>query len=178
MPMGDIRAILRAADPLVAVGGRSLLTKILRGSRSQDVLSHGLDQNPSYGLYKELSEEQVLGRVDWMIANGYLRIVYDGRLPLLAYTSLGWEIECETYADEIIASFDALLESRQAPLDISYLRDRNRELVMLVLSKLRDCGNPKYLPILDAWEAIAYKKVKQEIRQLKAQLSQAVSGSS
>jgi hypothetical protein len=47
--MVDICAILRAADGLIGSGGRSLLTKILRGSRAKDVLSHDLDQNPAYG---------------------------------------------------------------------------------------------------------------------------------
>ena len=42
LPTADIHAILRAADPLIAVGGRSLLTKILKGSHSKDVLAHGL----------------------------------------------------------------------------------------------------------------------------------------
>lgn len=51
LPTADIHAILRAADALIDAGGRSLLTKILRGSRSKDVLTHGLDQNPAYGFY-------------------------------------------------------------------------------------------------------------------------------
>jgi hypothetical protein len=54
---------LRAADDLIGAGGRSLLTKILRGSRANDVLSRGLDQNPAYGIYQDLAEEEVLGRI-------------------------------------------------------------------------------------------------------------------
>jgi hypothetical protein len=47
LPIEDIRVILRGADPLIALGGRSLLTKILKGSRSKDVLGRELDNNPS-----------------------------------------------------------------------------------------------------------------------------------
>ena len=171
LPLADIRVILRAADPLVMTGGRSLLTKILRGSRAQDVLSHGLDQNPSYALYKQMSEEQVLGRIDWMIANGYLRVVYDGRLPLLAYTPTGWAIERETYADELIAGIDALLAGQQT-LDMEHLKDRHRDLIVLVLSKIAESGNRNYLPVLEAWERIAYKKTKKAIRVVKSVLSE------
>jgi predicted ArsR family transcriptional regulator len=34
----EIRAILRAADELIAAGGRSLLSKILKGSKDKKVL--------------------------------------------------------------------------------------------------------------------------------------------
>jgi hypothetical protein len=60
LPIEDIRVILRGADPLIALGGRSLLTKILRGSLSKDVLGRELDNNPAYGAYKDLTEEEVL----------------------------------------------------------------------------------------------------------------------
>jgi hypothetical protein len=44
LPDNEIRAILRATDPLVATGGRSMLTKILKGSKDKKVLEHGLDR--------------------------------------------------------------------------------------------------------------------------------------
>lgn len=161
--MGDVCAILRAADGLIGAGGRSLLTKILRGSRAQDVLSHGLDQNPAYGIYRDLGEEEVLGRIDWMILHGYLHIIYDGRLPVLVYTPAGWKIECETYANEIIQGFDTLLASSQRSYAMGFLKDRNRELIWHVLEQIQLSGDRKYLPVLEDWKRVDHKKVGQKI---------------
>jgi hypothetical protein len=47
--------ILRAADELIATGGRSMLAKILKGSQDKKVLEHELDQCPVYGYYRELT---------------------------------------------------------------------------------------------------------------------------
>jgi len=58
-------------------GGRSLLVKILKGSRSKDVLSQYLERSPVYGHFQHLTAEEVLARVDWVILNGYLTIEYD-----------------------------------------------------------------------------------------------------
>src|SRR5512137_2802993 len=86
LPGDELRAILRGADDLIMQGGRSLLVKVLKGSRAQEVLKLGLDQSPVYGYYRQLSPEEILARIDWVIEAGYLDIQYDGRLPLLAYT--------------------------------------------------------------------------------------------
>ena len=100
LPREDIEMILRAADDLIMKGGRNMLVKTLKGSREKKLLEHGMDQNPAYGFYKDLSMEAVGERVDWMILAGYLKIVYDYRLPLIVYTDRGWEIEKYTYARE------------------------------------------------------------------------------
>lgn len=171
LPTADIHAILRAADALIDAGGRSLLTKILRGSRSKDVLTHGLDQNPAYGFYQDMPEEDVLARIDWMILHDYLRIVYNGRLPFLAFTTRGWEIERENYADEIVRGFDHMLASSPGPYEMVYLKDRNRGMIMLVLDKVQASGDPKYLPLLNDWEGVDYQKIQQRIRQVKSHLA-------
>jgi len=78
----EIKAILRAADELIAQGGRSLLTKVLKGSKDKKVLAHGLDRNPSYGFYSYLSLPEIANQVDWTIMHDFLRIEYSDRLPL------------------------------------------------------------------------------------------------
>src|SRR4051794_8276448 len=89
----EIRAILRGADDLIMRGGRSLLVKVLKGSRSKDVLGPSLDRSPVYGCFRHLTPEEVFARIDWMILHGYLTLEYDRRLPLLVYTPKGWAIE-------------------------------------------------------------------------------------
>jgi predicted ArsR family transcriptional regulator len=60
----EIKAILRAADEIIATGGRSMLAKILKGSKDKKVLEHGLDQCPVYGYYKELTLLEITNRID------------------------------------------------------------------------------------------------------------------
>jgi hypothetical protein len=49
LPYEEIVAILRGADDLIMSGGRSLLAKVLKGSRAKKVLGLGLDASPVYG---------------------------------------------------------------------------------------------------------------------------------
>lgn len=44
----EIDAILRAADDIIACGGRTLLAKILKGSKDKKLLQLKFDQNPGY----------------------------------------------------------------------------------------------------------------------------------
>jgi hypothetical protein len=166
LPDMDIRAILRGADEIIDKGGRSLLAKILKGSRAQEISKFNLDQCPVYGHYRQLSLADVLARVDWTIMNGYLKVIYEGRLPVLIFTEMGWEIEKETFVNELLDGFDKLLATSQPPYDMTYLKDRNRGLIWLLLDKLEEIRDPKYLPVLKAWEQIDYKRVSQRIRQV------------
>jgi hypothetical protein len=161
----EIRVILRGADDLIMSGGRTLLAQILKGARTKKVLELGLHKSPAYGYYRHLSQGAVLARIDWTIQSGYLAIAYDRRLPLLVYTPRGWEIERETYAEELFRGFDALLATG-GPYDMEYLKDRNRSMILLLLDKVEASGDPKYIPLLKDWARIDYKKVRQQISQV------------
>ena len=163
LPLAEIKAILRGADELIMTGGRSLLTKILKGSRDKKLLNLGLDASPVYGYYNHLTMAKIQARVDWTILHGYLAIEYDLSIPLLRYTQLGWEIERETYAAELLAGFDAMLATGQTSFDMSYLKDRSRDMIMILLDMVAETKDPQYIPILEAWAAVDYKKVRQRI---------------
>jgi hypothetical protein len=169
----ELKAILRGADELIGSGGRSLLVKILKGSHAQDVLQHHLDQCPVHGYFHHLSTEEILARIDRAILDGYLKVMYDYRLPVLVFTDAGWEIEKETFANELLAEVDELLVTKQPPYDMSYLKDRNRSLIWCLLDKIEASGNPKYLPILEAWAQIDYKKVKLRIEEVMREIKTA-----
>ena len=100
----EIKVILRAADELIATGGRSMLAKILKGSKDKKVLEHGLDQCPVYGYYRESTLQEITHRIDWLIKKDYLVVEYTDRLPMLVFSEIGWEIERETYAEELLQS--------------------------------------------------------------------------
>lgn len=165
LPEADLHAVLRGADDLIAQGGRTLLKRILRGSKSKDVLARGLDRSPVYGYFKNISDEQTLARIDWTILNGYLRIEHFDLLPLLVYTQKGWEIERENYADELLAGFDNLIQEGP-PFDMEYLRDRDRQMILRLLDKIETAGDARYVPLLEAWKKIDYKKVQIRIREV------------
>lgn len=175
LPIDEIKSILRGADDLIMRGGRTLLAKVLKGSREKKVIELGLDKSPVYGYYKTKSTNEILARIDWAILNGFIAIEYDHRLPLLAYTQKGWEIEKENYTDELIREFDEILASGSGPFDMCYLKDRNRELIWLLLEKVEATGSKKYIPLLEEWKKIDYRKVRQKIKQVIDALNKVVS---
>lgn len=163
VPFEEIKVILRGADELIMSGGRTLLAKILKGSRESKVLELNLDRCPVYGYFKDFSIKAITTKIDWLILNEYLSIQYDRRLPLLVYTRKGWEIEMATYSDELLQGFDEMIASGKTEFDIADLKDRNREMILMLLNKVAATGDTKYIPILEAWRKIDYKKVRQRI---------------
>jgi len=162
----EIATILRAADDLIMSGGRTLLTRILKGSREKKVLELKLDRSPAYGALRSLDSKDILARIDWLIVNGYLAIEYDYRLPLLVYTPRGWEIERETYAAELHKRLDELLASGDATPDLTWLNDMNREVIMLLLDRIEISDNHSYIPALEVWSRSTSKKIGSRIRRL------------
>lgn len=166
----EIRVILRGADDLIGSGGRGLLAKILKGSKQKAVLEHELDKSPVYGALSALSLEQITARIDWLIINRYLEIEYDYRLPLLVYAPRGWEIERETYADELLEGINRLLAGDKALQDLSWLTEKNPEVLKFVLGKIADTSDAKYLPILKRWQNKATRKISNRIRETRRAL--------
>jgi hypothetical protein len=161
----EIKVILRGADDLIMSGGRALLVKILAGSKDKKLLDLELNQSPVYGAFRGQSQKEILSKIDWMILNRYLAIEYGYRLPLLVYTDKGWEIERETYADEL---FGRLVQGA-ANLEydiVETLQERDRGLILLLLDKLESSGKKELVAILEAWKRIAYKKVKTRIQEV------------
>lgn len=165
LPVADLHAVLRGADDLIARGGRTLLKRILRGSKYKDVLARGLDRSPVYGHFKNLSDEETLARIDWTILNGFLRIEHLNRLPVLVYTQIGWEIERENFADELLAGFDNLVQNGP-PYDMEYLKDKDRQMILRLLEKIESTLDTQHIPLLVAWKKIDYKKVQIRIREV------------
>lgn len=159
----EIKAILRAADELIATGGRSMLAKILKGSKDKKLLEHGLDQCPVYGYYRELTLQEITNRIDWMIKKGFFEIEYSGKLPMLVFSEIGWEIERETYAEELLQKLVKLLDGKDYSF-VQELKDRNRGMILLLIEKIKLTGNARFLPLLKVWKEIEYKKVQVEIQ--------------
>ena len=69
----------------------------------------------------------------------------------------------DTYSDELLQGFDEMLARGKTDFDMTYSKDRNREMILMLLDKVAATGDKKYIPILEAWKRIDYKKVRQKI---------------
>jgi ATP-dependent DNA helicase RecQ len=74
-----IMGVVSSARPAV---GRTRTVEILRGGRSKIVAQNGYDVLTSYGAFAHLRSDEVLERVDQLIAAGRLRSS-GGRFPKL-----------------------------------------------------------------------------------------------
>ena len=72
--------VVVSASPSV---GRTRTVEILRGGRSRVIQENSYDGLPAYGTFSHLTKDEVLGRVDGLIAAGTLRST-GGRFPKLA----------------------------------------------------------------------------------------------
>lgn len=168
----EIRAILRAADELIGVGGRSMLVKILKGSKDKKILEYHLDECSAYGYYHSFTMEEISRRVDWTLEEDYLRIEYSGRLPMLVFSEKGWEIEKKTYAEEIYAELCHVLSEGEQSV-ISRMKDMNRQVVFDVLEMIRNSGKREFISMLEAWKKIEVRKVRERIESVRKSLDSA-----
>jgi superfamily II DNA helicase RecQ len=173
----EIALILRGADDLIGTGGRTLLTRILKGSRIKKLLELGLDQSPVFGALGDLSPEHITARIDWLIINGYLAIEYDYRLPVLIYTRKGWEIERKTYTAEMLMKLDQQISRSDSLESFEWLNEINRQVIMGLLDVIEASANSKYLPALRSWSSIAVRKVRQKIEMVVSFISDNDGGS-
>ena len=161
----EIKAILRAADPIIAEGGRTLLAKILKGSKEKKVLEYKLDTCPSYGYFKKEKLEEVKKKINWMIRYDYLELENFGKLPLIVFTERGWLVESDQRADEFIHQWEEWLSSGKKNPDMTYLKDRNRGMILLMFEKIKASGNKDFIPYLQLWEKVDYRKVRAAIEE-------------
>lgn len=72
-------------------------------------------------------------------------------------------MEKETRANELLRGFDEMFETGSPPFDMSDLKDRNRDLIWLLLEKVDAGRDRKYIPLLEAWMQVDCKKVRVRI---------------
>ncbi len=154
-----VNNILRAADEIIFLAGRTMLAKILKGSKDKKLLEKGLNHCPSYGYYNELSIEEITKIIDWMILNNYLDIDYNGRLPMIVFSDKGFETYKPFYAHEL---YNCILNVDETICDdlIEQLKQTNREVIKILLLKIGVSKNISFIRFLTKWEAVEVKKVR------------------
>lgn len=173
LPQEDIRMILRGADELISTGGRSMLAKILKGSKDKTIFKYKLNECPAYGYYQDMKLDDISKCIDWMIKKDYLRIEYDYRLPLLVFSEKGWQIEKETFAQEIYQRMCLDVKENKARV-IFEMKEVNRQVVMRVLDKIEKDGTEEFLPYLEAWKMLEVKKVAVRIAEVENKISRRI----
>ena len=173
LPQEDIRMILRGADELISTGGRSMLAKILKGSKDKTIFKYKLNECPAYGYYQDMKLDDISKCIDWMIKKDYLRIEYDYRLPLLVFSEKGWQIEKETFAQELYQRMCLDVEEKKARV-IFEMKEVNRQVVMCVLDKSEKEGTEEFLPYLEAWKMLEVKKVAARIAEVENKISKRI----
>lgn len=173
LPQEDIRMILRGADELISTGGRSMLAKILKGSKDKKIFEYKLNECPAYGYYQDMKLDDISKCIDWMIKEDYLRIEYDYRLPLLVFSEKGWQIEKETFAQELYQRMCLDVEEKKARV-LFEMKEVNRQVVMCVLDKIEKEGTEEFLPYLGAWKMLEVKKVAARIAEVEKKISKRI----
>lgn len=173
LPQEDIRMILRGADKLISTGGRSMLAKILKGSKDKKIFEYKLNECPAYGYYQDMKLDDISKCIDWMIKKDYLRIEYDYRLPLLVFSEKGWQIEKETFAQELYQRMCLDVEEKKARV-LFEMKEVNRQVVMCVLDKIEKDGTKEFLPYLEAWKMLEVKKVAARIVEVEKKISKRI----
>lgn len=173
LPQEDIRMILRGADELISTGGRSMLAKILKGSKDKKIFEYKLNECPAYGYYQDMKLDDISKCIDWMIKKDYLRIEYDYRLPLLVFSEKGWQIEKETFTQEIYQRMCLDVKENKARV-IFEMKEVNRQVVMRVLDKIEKDGTEEFLPYLEAWKMLEVKKVAARIAEVENKISRRI----
>ena len=92
-----------------------------------------------------------MARIDWLIINGYLRIEYDYRLPMLVYTRKGWEIERETYTAEMLAKLDQRITNNDPDENFKWLNEIHREVSLGLLDAVEASGYLKTANMSRPW---------------------------
>ncbi|RWZ57998.1 superfamily II DNA helicase [Halobacillus fulvus] len=161
----EIKIILDTADWMIAKGGRTQLAKVLKGSKEKKLLELDLDKSPGYGFYKGEKIEDVTNKINWMIKRDFITLEKFGRLPLIVFTDRGWLIQSDQFSDKLIREWEEWLREGKKEPDMIYLKDHNRDMILLMLEKIKASGNKAFIPYLQLWEKIDYKKVRAAIRE-------------
>lgn len=163
----ELIMVLRAADDIIARGGRAMLAKILKGSKDKTILQYELQNSPAYGFYHDKTIKEITQIVDYCINMDFFEIEYVGKLPKIIYTAKGWEIEKKTYAKEYYNKLKQMVVDKTINLaEIQHLLKLNREVILLLLDMIENNRDTDLIDILLIWKRYEVKKVQKRINSI------------
>jgi hypothetical protein len=154
--------ILRGAWQVAASGGRTQLALLLRGSRSQDILKHGLDQSVIYAKLSFLTIEEIENRIDNLIRKGELRTEFFGKLPLIVLTDEAWQ-HVRPWAHRYECELASQANGKVLEEIVDRWRYRRREEQLHLLESVCSMDREAAIRVLKAWTVVAGKEMRQTI---------------
>jgi hypothetical protein len=160
----ELNTILLAANEIIMYGGKGLLGKILSGSKDRRIYTANLQHSPMYGAFSDIKQKEVMEKVEWVIANGYLTT--DEKLSLLIYTDKGWNFIKDELAESIYTEFALAAEFGRYEY-VHLILGQHPELKMDLLDLIEERDSKELIDILIEWlELENYKPIPERIREV------------
>ncbi|WLR54184.1 RQC-minor-1 family DNA-binding protein [Mesobacillus subterraneus] len=169
----ELTTILLAANEIIMYGGKVLLGKILSGSKDKRIYTADLHHSPMYGAFADIKQKEVIEKVEWVIANGYLTT--DERLSLLMYTDKGWDFVKDELAKSIYTEFALAAEFGRYEY-VQFILGQHPELKMDLLDLIEERSSKELIDILIEWlELENFKPIPERIREVLQALDKDIS---
>lgn len=136
-------------DEVVGGAGRTGVVQILHGSQSQKVAERGWDQLPTYGVLRGLTAKEIGTLVDWCIHHGWLRLVYERDIPLLAHSERGWARTKQLWVQRILGWLESWKGRPEALW--AQLEPIHRDIKFMTLETIQLQERRELAPALRAW---------------------------
>lgn len=99
-----------------------------------------------------------------MIKKDFIELRKFGKIYLVVFTGRGWLIQSDQYADKLIREWGDWIWEGREDLDMTYLKDRDRQMILLMLEKIKATGNKAFISYLELWAQVDYRKVREAIQ--------------
>jgi hypothetical protein len=160
----ELNTILLAANEIIMYGGKGLLGKILAGSKDKRIYTSDLQHSPMYGAFADIKQKEIMEKVEWVMANGYLTT--DERLSLLMYTDKGWDYIKDELAESIFTEFTLAAEFGRYEY-VHFILGQHPELKMDLLELIEERDSKELIDMLIEWlELEDYKPVPERIHEV------------
>jgi hypothetical protein len=156
-------AILLAADEIIAKGGKELLVQVLKGMRSELVLSSGAENLRHFGSLGSLTLSQIEARIEQMLDLDLLRLEHYWELPLIVHSPAGWGRTTELWADTLYTTIRERASAGDTAGVFAEVGRVHREVKMLLLDRVESTGDCGFVPVLECWRDREGKRIKKRI---------------
>jgi hypothetical protein len=157
--------ILRGASEIVAKGGRSQLSLLLKGSKSKAVLKYHLDRSPAYGKLSFLTIEEIENRIDQVIRKGALALHYfGGDLPLIVLSDSAWE-RVRPWANQQEATRAAAADDRTLNEILLSWRNRRRQEQIYLIDAVASLDSEAARRLFQAWHRVSGKEMRAKLEE-------------
>jgi len=81
---------------------------------------------------------------------------------MLVFTEKGWELEKETYTQELFSECILAIENNTGNI-IFLMKDANRSVVFDLIERIQMTGDKRFIVLLKAWKLMEVRKVKEKL---------------